>query len=344
MTDIKNTFSQWLTQAKDKYKTTPLTASEYINRLARLSQRLVDKEDFQYLSNNIYILRLLFMDSSNWININSKDLDNIVTYLYNYRRRNRNFNDHYNQFFHSLRKQLNFPLSLSSQCPKAIFDILKNTEEYVKLSDWIKYVFVTEKSLKYLSWLYIDKAEKRKIATALVKYQTFLTITHSVNDGMIYALSQHTLWLKRINKSNNSVEIDEASGVEARNFYSRYKEGKAEKLLSVQETAQAIGYSETTIRRFLKDGKLHFKQGTNKIIAENIRRFLKRKHTKRKVGLITPNDFVKNKHNWLQMKDAVTLTGHTSSYIRWQVKKGRVAYTRYGSKKFLYFKPDLLKI
>jgi len=70
MTDIKTNFHTWLTQSKDNQsKTTPLTANEYINRLNRLSKRLYDKEGLQYISDNIYILRLLFMDSSNWVNI-----------------------------------------------------------------------------------------------------------------------------------------------------------------------------------------------------------------------------------------------------------------------------------
>ncbi|MBO4294169.1 MAG: hypothetical protein J5896_01840 [Alphaproteobacteria bacterium] len=64
--NIKVAFNEWLTQSKDNMiKTTPLTASEYIGRLNRLSQRLYGKEDFQSLQNNIYILHLLFMDSSN---------------------------------------------------------------------------------------------------------------------------------------------------------------------------------------------------------------------------------------------------------------------------------------
>lgn len=146
MTDIKTNFHTWLTQSKDNQsKTAPLTANEYINRLNRLSKRLYDKEGLQYISDNIYILRLLFMDSSNWVNIPSEDLDDVIVYLYNYKQKNRNFNDHYNQFFHSLRKHLNEPLSFSSKHPYFFFDILRNTEEYMKLSDWVKHVFVTEK-------------------------------------------------------------------------------------------------------------------------------------------------------------------------------------------------------
>ncbi len=345
MTDIKTNFHTWLTQSKDNQsKTAPLTANEYINRLNRLSKRLYDKEGLQYISDNIYILRLLFMDSSNWVNIPSEDLDDVIVYLYNYKQKNRNFNDHYNQFFHSLRKHLNEPLSFSSKHPYFFFDILRNTEEYMKLSDWVKHVFVTEKSLRYLSWLYINRTEKRKIATALLKFSIFLTTTRTASDNVIGLLSREILWSKRKNKKNDFVQIDEANGVEGRNFYSRYKEGKVEKLLSVQEVAQALGCADSMVRGLIEKGKLNFKPGTKKIIAENVRRFLRRRHTKRSIGSTTPDDLVKDKHNWVKMKEAEIISHRSATYIRTQVKKGRVAYTRYGLRKFLYFKPDLLKI
>ncbi len=343
--NTKVTFNEWLTQSKDsKVKTTSLTASEYIGRLTRLSQRLYGKDDLQSIQNNIYILRLLFMDSSNWMNIETNDLDKVVAYLYYYKQKNRNLNDHYNQFFHSLRKQLTLPLSFSSQHPDFFFNILKNTEEYVRLSDWIKQVFVTEKSLRYLSWLYINKTEKRKIATALLKFSIFLTTTRTASDNVIGLLSREILWSKRKNKKNDFVQIDEANGVEGRNFYSRYKEGKVEKLLSVQEVAQALGCADSMVRGLIEKGKLNFKPGTKKIIAENVRRFLRRRHTKRSIGSTTPDDLVKDKHNWVKMKEAEIISHRSATYIRTQVKKGRVAYTRYGLRKFLYFKPDLLKI
>lgn len=345
MTDIKTNFHTWLTQSKDNQsKTAPLTANEYINRLNRLSKRLYDKEGLQYISDNIYILRLLFMDSSNWVNIPSEDLDDVIVYLYNYKQKNRNFNDHYNQFFHSLRKHLNEPLSFSSKHPYFFFDILRNTEEYMKVSDWVKHVFVTEKSLRYLSWLYINRTEKRKIATALLKFSIFLTTTRTASDNVIGLLSREILWSKRKNKKNDFVQIDEANGVEGRNFYSRYKEGKVEKLLSVQEVAQALGCADSMVRGLIEKGKLNFKPGTKKIIAENVRRFLRRRHTKRSIGSTTPDDLVKDKHNWVKMKEAEIISHRSATYIRTQVKKGRVAYTRYGLRKFLYFKPDLLKI
>ena len=345
MTDIKTNFHTWLTQSKDNQsKTTPLTANEYINRLNRLSKRLYDKEGLQYISDNIYILRLLFMDSSNWVNIPSEDLDDVIVYLYNYKQKNRNFNDHYNQFFHSLRKHLNEPLSFSSKHPYFFFDILRNTEEYVRLSDWIKQVFVTEKSLRYLSWLYINKAEKRKIAAALSKFSTFLVKTRVVSQGTIGLLNRFSIWKLRKNIVSTVVKIDEANGIEGRNFYSRYVEGKAEKLLSMKEAKYILGCSDEIFRNLLKKGKLHFKSSSNMIDTENMRRFLRRKHIRRSVGTLSKVDEDKNPENWLQMKEAVALTGNTASYIRWQVKKGRVAYIRYSLKKFKYFKPDLLKI
>ncbi|MBP5215279.1 MAG: hypothetical protein J6039_01835, partial [Alphaproteobacteria bacterium] len=280
--NIKIAFNEWLTQSKDnKIKTTSLTASEYIGRLSRLSQRLYGKEDFQSLQNNIYILHLLFMDSSNWINIETDDLNSVVAYLYSHKHKSRNLNDHYNQFFHSLRKQLTLPLSFSSQHPDFFFGMLKSTEEYIRLSDWIKQVFITEKSLHYLSWLYINKAEKRKIATALLKFSIFLTTTKAISDNVIGLLSKKILWSKRKNKKNDFVQIDEANGVEGRNFYSRYKEGKVEKLLSVQEVTQALGCADSMVRGLIEKGKLNIKPGTKKIIAENVRRFLRRRHTKR---------------------------------------------------------------
>ncbi|MBQ7632651.1 MAG: hypothetical protein IJS88_00875 [Alphaproteobacteria bacterium] len=345
MTDIKTNFHTWLTQSKDNQsKTTPLTANEYINRLNRLSKRLYDKEGLQYISDNIYILRLLFMDSSNWVNIPSEDLDDVIVYLYNYKQKNRNFNDHYNQFFHSLRKHLNEPLSFSSKHPYFFFDILRNTEEYMKLSDWVKHVFVTEKSLKYLSWLYINKTEKRKIAAALSKFSTFLVKTRVVSQGTISLLNRFSIWKLRKNIVSTVVKIDEANGIEGRNFYSRYVEGKAEKLLSMKEAKYILGCSDEIFRNLLKNGKLHFKSNSNMIDTENMRRFLRRKHIRRSVGTLSKVDEDKNPENWLQMKEAVALTGNTASYIRWQVKKGRVAYIRYSLKKFKYFKPDLLKI
>ena len=345
MTDIKTNFHTWLTQSKDNQsKTTPLTANEYINRLNRLSKRLYDKEGLQYISDNIYILRLLFMDSSNWVNIPSEDLDDVIVYLYNYKQKNRNFNDHYNQFFHSLRKHLNEPLSFSSKHPYFFFDILRNTEEYMKLSDWVKHVFVTEKSLKYLSWLYINKTEKRKIAAALSKFSTFLVKTRVVSQGTISLLNRFLIWKLRKNIVSTVVKIDEANGIEGRNFYSRYVEGKAEKLLSMKEAKYILGCSDEIFRNLLKNGKLHFKSNSNMIDTENMRRFLRRKHIRRSVGTLSKVDEDKNPENWLQMKEAVALTGNTASYIRWQVKKGRVAYIRYSLKKFKYFKPDLLKI
>ena len=345
MTDIKTNFHTWLTQSKDNQsKTTPLTANEYINRLNRLSKRLYDKEGLQYISDNIYILRLLFMDSSNWVNIPSEDLDDVIVYLYNYKQKNRNFNDHYNQFFHSLRKHLNEPLSFSSKHPYFFFDILRNTEEYMKLSDWVKHVFVTEKSLKYLSWLYINKTEKRKIAAALSKFSTFLVKTRVVSQGTISLLNRFSIWKLRKNIVSTVVKIYEANGIEGRNFYSRYVEGKAEKLLSMKEAKYILGCSDEIFRNLLKNGKLHFKSNSNMIDTENMRRFLRRKHIRRSVGTLSKVDEDKNPENWLQMKEAVALTGNTASYIRWQVKKGRVAYIRYSLKKFKYFKPDLLKI
>ena len=77
--NIKVAFNEWLTQSKDNnIKTTSLTASEYIGRLSRLSQRLYGKDDLQSIQNNIYILRLLFIDSSNWMNIETNNLDKVV--------------------------------------------------------------------------------------------------------------------------------------------------------------------------------------------------------------------------------------------------------------------------
>ena len=77
--NIKVAFNEWLTQSKDNnIKTTSLTASEYIGRLTRLRQRLYGKDDLQSIQNNIYILRLLFIDSSNWMNIETNNLDKVV--------------------------------------------------------------------------------------------------------------------------------------------------------------------------------------------------------------------------------------------------------------------------
>ena len=77
--NTKVAFNEWLTQSKDsKVKTTSLTASEYIGRLTRLRQRLYRKDDLQSIQNNIYILRLLFIDSSNWMNIETNNLDKVV--------------------------------------------------------------------------------------------------------------------------------------------------------------------------------------------------------------------------------------------------------------------------
>ena len=56
------------------------------------------------------------MDSSNWVNIPSEDLDDVIVYLYNYKQKNRNFNDHYNQFFHSLRKHLTLNVEQGDDC------------------------------------------------------------------------------------------------------------------------------------------------------------------------------------------------------------------------------------
>ncbi len=343
--NIKVAFNEWLTQSKDNnIKTTSLTASEYIGRLSRLSQRLYGKEDFQSLQNNIYILHLLFMDSSHWINIETDDLDKVVAYLYYYKQKHRNFNDKYNQFFHSIRKEFNLPLSSVAKRTLHYFETFRNTEEYVRLSDWIKQVFITEKSLRYLSWLYINKTEKRKIATALSKFSIFLVNTRAINQGTIGLLNRFSIWKLRKNIVSTVVKIDEANGIEGRNFYSRYVEGKAEKLLSMKEAKYILGCSDEIFRNLLKNGKLHFKSNSNMIDTENMRRFLRRKHIRRSVGTLSKVDEDKNPENWLQMKEAVALTGNTASYIRWQVKKGRVAYIRYSLKKFKYFKPDLLKI
>ena len=77
--NTKVAFNEWLTQSKDSMvKTTALTASEYIGRLTRLRQRLYGKDDLQSIQNNIYILRLLFIDSSNCMNIETNNLDKVV--------------------------------------------------------------------------------------------------------------------------------------------------------------------------------------------------------------------------------------------------------------------------
>lgn len=201
-----------------------------------------------------------------------------------------------------------------------------------------------KKSLRYLSWLYINKAEKRKIATALLKFSIFLVKTRVVSQGTISLLNRFSIWKLRKNIVSTVVKIDEANGIEGRNFYSRYVEGKAEKLLSMKEAKYILGCSDEIFRNLLKNGKLHFKSNSNMIDTENMRRFLRRKHIRRSVGTLSKVDEDKNPENWLQMKEAVALTGNTASYIRWQVKKGRVAYIRYSLKKFKYFKPDLLKI
>lgn len=345
MSNIEKDFNTWLIQAKDgKEKTTSLTATEYINRLGRLSQRLFDKEDFQRLSDNIYVLRLLFMNSSKWTHIENSDLDLVVAFLYEYKQKNRNFNDHYNQFFHPLRKKMNEPLDFSSKHPSFFFNFFHNTSEYTKLSDWIKHVFITEKSLKYLSWLYINKTEKRKIATVLAKFSTFLMQTKNISNNTMGLLNRFQIWELRKSTVISAVEIDEANGIEGRNFYSRYNNGKAEKLLLMKEAKYILGCSDKIFNNLLENNKLHFKKGSKMIDAENLRRFLRRWHTKRRVGTFSKIDEDKNSENWLQMNEAVKLTGHTASYIRWQVKKGRVAYTRYSLRKFKYFKPDLLKI
>ena len=75
----KVAFNEWLAQSIDsKVKTTSLTAAEDIGRLTRLRQRLYGKDDLQSIQNNIYILRLLFIDSSNWMNIETNNLDKVV--------------------------------------------------------------------------------------------------------------------------------------------------------------------------------------------------------------------------------------------------------------------------
>lgn len=84
MTDIKETFNTWLTQTNDTL-TTASTASEYTGRLNRLSLRLYGKTDWPQLANDIYILRLLFADSRNWIHISDEDLYHITIYLQNYK-------------------------------------------------------------------------------------------------------------------------------------------------------------------------------------------------------------------------------------------------------------------
>ena len=345
MADIKENFQKWLTQAQNNNAAnTKLTAYEYMRRLIRLCQKLYGKEDWKQLLEDIYILILIHTNSHHWLNITSKDLNSVTVYLYSYKHKNRNFNNHYNQFFHSIRKQFDLPLSSVAKKTSYYFEIFRNTEEYVKLSDWIKHIFTTEKDLKYLSWLYSNKIEKRKMLVALSKFSTFLLSTCSAPEGIMGLLNKEVLGLKRKNKSNDYIEIDEANGVEGRNFYSIYTEGKAEKLLSIKETSYALGCSEMTIRRLLEKKKLNFKGDTGGISTESVRKFLKRRHTKRKEGKITDEDCEKKSDNWVKMKDAEIISRRSATYIRKQVKNGRVAFTRYGLRKFLYFKPDLLKI
>lgn len=345
MTDIKESFQNWLTNAKEKNKVfTPSTVFEYAKRLNRLCKKLYDNLNWEILSYDVYVLKLLFMDSSKWIEIRQDDLDLIISYLYQYKHRNRNFNDRYNQFFRFFRKQLDIPLSSASKKPSFFFNIFHNTDEYKQLSDWIRHVFVTEKSLKYLSWLYQNKEEKRKMAVALSQFSTFLVETKAVNQNMMFALSQQIIWSKRKAKSNSFIQVEEANGILGRNFYSRFKDGKVEKLMSVQEVAQALGCGNTTVRRLLNSKKLNFKPSTNKIIAENVRRFLKRRHTKRSQGSFTNDDLIKDEANWVKMKAAEDISGYSATYIRKQAAQGRIAYTRYGLRKFLYFKPDLMKL
>lgn len=345
MTGIKENFQNWLTNSKEKGKVFSLSTSfEYAKRLNRLCKKLYENLDWEILYNDIYILRLLFMDSSKWTTIKQDDLDLIVSYLYKYKHKNRNFNDRYNQFFHFFRKELNIPLSSAYSKQSFFFNLLHNTDEYKKLSDWVRYVFVTEKSLKYLSWLYQNKEEKRKMAVALAQFCNFLVETKAINQNMMFTLSQQTIWCKRKNKSNSYIQIEEANGLVGRNFYSRFIEGKAEKLMSVQEVAQALGCGNTTVRRLLNKKKLNFKPSSNKIIAENVRRFLKRRHTKRSQGSFTNDDLIKDEANWVKMKAAEDISGYSATYIRKQAAQGRIAYTRYGLRKFLYFKPDLMKL
>ena len=73
-----------------------------------------------------------------------------------------------------------------------------------------------------------NKAEKRKIATALLKFSIFLTTTRTASDNVIGLLSKKTVQSYRYKKMCIGVKIDEANGIEGRNFYSRYVEGKAE--------------------------------------------------------------------------------------------------------------------
>ncbi len=344
MTDTKEIFRNWLIHPKDNGDvSTSLTADRYVGDINRLSKRLYGYIDWNLLSNELYILKLLFMNSSNWILLDNEDVDLVINYLYRYKLKNRNFNDHYNHFFHSLRKQLNIPSSDAAKHTDFFFTHLKNTNEYAKLFDWVKHVFVTEKSIKYLSWLYINKIEKRNTYTALSKFSEYLINTQTVNENFAYALSKQTTWIKIKNKSNSNIQIEEASGTVGRNFYARYKEGKAEKVLSVQETALALGCGETTIRRLLKNKKINFKANNNKIAVDNVRRFLKRRHTKRSHGSVTPIVSVQDKTNWVKMKEAEIISHRSATYILERAKKGYIAYTRYGLRKFLYFKPDLLK-
>lgn len=346
MVDIKEKFKDWCINKPDDLgeKSKPSTVLEYINRLNRLSQRLYEDNHWENLINDIYTLKLLFMNNRNWQYIEEDDLYKVVTYLYQYKKKNRNFNDRYNHFFHNLRKQLDLPLSTSSKRPDFFLDILKNTEEYANLSDWIRHVFITDKSINYLSWLYINKAEKRRVYVALSMFSNFLVQTNSVSKELCFALCQKELWEKRKDKFTGDLKIIEASGIESRNFYSIYEEGKVEKLLSIKDVAFAMGCAETNVYRLLEKKKLNFKPGTNKIIAENVRRFLRRRHTKRSVGQITDDDKTKDRKNWVKMKEAKKISDRSATYIRKKVKEGRVAYTRYGLRKFLYFKPDLMKI
>ena len=348
MEDIKEKFKNWCINKPDDLgrKSKPSTILEYINRLNRLSQRLYEDDHWDNLVQDIYILKLLFMNNQNWQYAEEDDLYNVVTYLFKYKKKNRNFNDQYNHFFSDLKKQIDKTLPTSNFFYRFrfLFDISRNTEEYAKLSKWVKYVFITEKSINYLSWLYINKAEKRRINTALSMFSDFWVQTQSVSSETYYTLCQKELWKKRKRKSNEYLKVLEANGIDGRNFYSRYIEGKAEKLLSIQETAQALGCAETNIRRLLKNGKLNFKPGTNKIIAENVRRFLRRRHTPKNVVIIADEDKVRNSKNWVKMKEAKIISCRSATYIRKKVKEGKIAYTRYGLRKFLYFKPDLMKI
>lgn len=344
MLDLREEFKNWLISADNKkYKTTILTASEYINRLNRLSQRLYNNEDWQKLSYDLYILKLLFMKNSHWIDIGTADLQKVVSYLYEYRRKNRNFNDRYNQYFHSVREQLDEPLSFSTKKPNFFLELLVNTEEYALLSKWIKHIFITEKCIKYLSWLYINKDEKRKVFVALVKYMHFLGQTNKIDKNLYCLLKKDILGKKRKDKTFCDIELVEASGISPRGFYSKYNEGIAEKYLSVNDAAYAIGCSETTVYRLLDAGKLHLKPGTKKIIAENVRRFLRRRHIPKSTEKISIKDKEQKHTNWISMKEAIEVSGLSSFQIHKKVKEGLIAYTRYGVRRFLYFKPDLEK-